>query len=122
MREGAPSSARPRGNTRSSRRRESVDRVIRCQTELYLLYGTFMASIRIRGALPVGHYDGGRESVSSSIGGESITSYVRDDNSIAARNDRSQIGADSLTRERRRDCVNRNCNYSVLLTFAAYCA
>lgn len=44
---------------------ESADRVIRCRTELYLLYGTFMAPIKIRSALPVGHYEANDENISS---------------------------------------------------------
>lgn len=49
----------PRRNTWFVQRDESADRVIRCRTELYLLYGTFMAPIKIRSALPVGHYRAG---------------------------------------------------------------
>lgn len=48
-----------------STRDESADRVIRCRTELYLLYGTFMAPIKIRSALPVGHYEPEDEDISS---------------------------------------------------------
>lgn len=74
---------------------ESADRVIRCLTELYLLYGTFMAPIKIRSALPVGHYGGGREYFERSM---KPILLERDNNLIDARRSLSQVGTDSLTR------------------------